>query len=93
MSPRIREIEEPGDDSYRQTRDRARYDCAEELAIIDIPAGKRRDCDVGIHPDDLGVDVFFFEKPLGLRRRHGQVRHVRIRCRDAQSIQRESRMR
>ena len=60
---------------------------AEELAVVDIAGGQRRDRDIGIHADDLGFDVLILEKALLLGHRHGQIRHVRIGNRDANLIE------
>ena len=55
-------VEKAGDDPHRQPGNGAADHGAEELAVIDIAGGQRRDRDVGIHADDLGVEIFVFEK-------------------------------
>ena len=81
-------VEKPGDDPHGQPRDSAAHHGAEELAIIDVARGERRNGDVGIHADDLRIDVLVFEEALLLRHGHGQVRHVGVGDGDTNSVQR-----
>ena len=57
-------VEKAGDDPHRQPGDRAADHRAEELAIIDIAGGQRRNGDIGIHADDLRVEIFVLEKAV-----------------------------
>ena len=79
-------IEIPGDDSDRQARDGAADDRAEELAVVDVAGGEGRHRHVRIHTNDFGFEIFILEKPFFLRHGDRQVRHIRIRHRNANAI-------
>ena len=79
-------VEKSGDDSHWQAGNRAADDGAEELAVVNVAGGQRRDRDVGIHADDLGVEIFILEEPALQRHLRGEIGHVGIRHRDANAL-------
>ena len=61
---------------------------AEELAVVNVAGGERRDCDIGIHADDLRINILILEEVFFLSDGHGQIRHVRIGNGDPNPVER-----